>query len=131
MNDDDLRRAFRELPRHHASPRFEAEVAARLSEPIEESRPLRLVYATAALMLVILGAGVIGHLNDTRREEARIQAIRAEQEAIRAELEELKRLTDEVDPVVYIDGGDGIDFLIDPTPDSQARPAKNTLPQVQ
>ena len=129
MNEQESKQLLSALPEHRASDRFTARVMERLDEPRRKSLP-RLLAAAAVAAFVIAGAGLWTHAEQERREEARIEALRAERASISRELEELKRLTSEVEePVIEIER-EGVDVVIDLREKSSVVPAKQALPPI-
>jgi triosephosphate isomerase len=84
---------------------------ARLELP-SVRKPMRAVAAAsiaAGLIAVLAG----GQYFQMRRDEARLEALRAEQKKIASELEELKKITSAYEPVLYVGGTDDIDLYVD------------------
>jgi hypothetical protein len=116
MEDHDLGRILRELPREHAREGFTARVLADLDDA--PGRPAvsaiwrrpRLVFATAALVAVMASAGVLQYRADQRHEEARrlLRELRSEHDSLKHELESLS-----TPPVVYIGGNEQVDLVVD------------------
>lgn len=125
MEDHDVGRLLRELPRESARPGFTQRVLARLEEPAQsaavpgwrEGRGWRLRLAmaatSAAALLVVVSAGAVRHEQSREAErtaEARrlLQEIRAEHDRIEQELRALSE-----PPVVYVGGDEEVDLVVD------------------
>lgn len=124
MNDDDLNRALRELPREAASSGFTRRVLARLDEaprPIWR-RPLVLAPMAAALVATLLTWSLTGHRKQERR--ARLAELRQEQQQLAAELAALKDQADSRE-VLYLGGDEGIDIVMDLARLAERRPGRD------
>lgn len=121
MEDHDVGRLLRELPRETARPGFTQRVLARLDEPaqsaaLSEGRGWRFrlaMAATTAALLVVVSAGVVRHEQSREAErtaEARrlLQEIRAEHDRIEQELRALSE-----PPLVYVGGDEEVDLVVD------------------
>ncbi|HUO83700.1 MAG TPA: hypothetical protein VM534_01175 [Thermoanaerobaculia bacterium] len=109
MTDRKLEQLLHEIPRVTASPTFTGEVMARLEPPVPSNRRTRLAIA-AALVLMILTAGGIGY---QAREERRLAAMRLERERLVTELAEIRRLTTDPPPAIYLGTDSGTDYLLE------------------
>ena len=115
MEDHNLGRLLRELPREQARAGFTARVLANLDakpEPRTRRTP-RMVLATAALVAAVASAGIL-QLRADRHEELRkaearkvLQELRSEHESLERELRTLS------DPVVYVGGNEDVDLVVD------------------
>ena len=124
MEDHDVGRLLRELPRETARSGFTQRVLARLDEPAQsaavpgwrEGRGWRFrlaMAATTTALLAVVSAGVIRHEQSREAErtaEARrlLQEIRAEHDRIEQELRALSE-----PPVVYVGGDEEVDLVVD------------------
>lgn len=112
MEDNSLNRLLGELPRESAREGFTTRVLARLDDqpqPAVWKRP-RLVFATAALVAVMVSAGVLQYRADQRQEEARrmLRELRSEHESLKHDFESLS-----APPVVYVGGDEKVDLVVD------------------
>lgn len=118
MEDHNLNRLLRELPRETARPGFTGRVLASLDDRPEHRslriwRQPRLVLATAALVAVVGSAGFLqvraDRHEEMRRAEARkiLQELRSEHELLEQELQSLS------DPVIYVGGNEDVDLVVD------------------
>jgi hypothetical protein len=103
---------LRELPRERAREGFTARVLTSVEArpvPAIWSRP-RLVFATAALLAVMVSAGVLQYRVDQRHADARriLHELRSEHDSLKQELESLS-----APPVVYIGGNEQVDLVVD------------------
>ena len=121
MNDDDIEKLLRALPRQKASPEFTPRLLSKLdrrsSTPAAawlRAKPLRVGAATL-LLLGTLTSGVRYWYELRERAEAvrRVEALRNEYEAIERELEELHSLAAASQPVVDLVGTEDVDILLD------------------
>jgi hypothetical protein len=116
MEDQDVGRLLRELPRERAREGFTARVLASLDTPVTRRtwwQP-RLVLAAAALAAVLASAGVL-QVRSERQEEMRkaearriLQELRSEHESLKQELQSLSE-----PPVVYVGGNEDVDLVVD------------------
>ncbi|RMF73989.1 MAG: hypothetical protein D6738_07575 [Acidobacteria bacterium] len=121
MNDHDLRRLLRDLPRPAARPGFTEQVLARIDTPAAPRRAgtrrrLGVGLAAAALLLVAPLAGVLGwRAWERQRAVAELAALRQEQR----QLAEALRAWDAAPAaaarpeVVYLGGDDSVDIVFD------------------
>lgn len=117
MEDHNLGRLLRELPRETARPGFTQRVLARLDEPAKNAASstgwrLRLAVAAMAL-LVVAGAGVVRH--EQSREAARAAEARRLLREIRAEHDRIEQELHSLDepPVIYLGGDERLDLVMD------------------
>lgn len=113
MKDDELHDLLEALPRAATSEDFTARVLARLDEPARAVPRARWLTAAAVTVLVILGGFTGQYLIAKKQQEERLAAARLERAAIERELREIKRLSDEVSPVVYLGSSGEADYLVD------------------
>lgn len=103
---------LRSLPRNSASPDFNMALLERLAaEPAPRRRSPGLMAASVAALLITALAG--GQYFQMRRDEARLESLKAEQQRIALELEELKKITSAYEPVLYVGGTEEIDLYVD------------------
>ena len=124
MNDNELRELLQALPRAKASSRFTSDVLRRLRNPATPAavRPaLWLRYATAAMVLLFLFAGVRGVVRHARQE--RLQSLRAEHQRIETELHRVKQAAERSQPVMVLEDGGGTRVVVDLGTEPAARPA--------
>lgn len=116
MEDHGLDQMLSELPREHAREGFTARVLARLDSRLDRDtqapawRRPRLVFATAALVVVMASAGVLQYRADQRQAEVRrvLRELRSEHDSLKHEFESLS-----APPVVYVGGNDQVDLVVD------------------
>jgi hypothetical protein len=113
LEDHDLKKMLRELPRERARDGFTARVLAQVdARPAVSAmwRRPRLVFATAALVAVMASAGILQYRQDQRQEEARrvLRELRSEHESLKQEFESLS-----APPVVYVGGNEQVDLVVD------------------
>ncbi len=110
MNHEELSELLRTLPRETASSGFTSQVMRRTRVRRVEAPRWRLVMATAlvAILAMVSVAGV--RLVAQRERTARI---RAEQIDLRRELEQLKAISKDAEPVVYVGSSGAYDVVLD------------------
>ena len=112
--DHELSRALRTGP-EEVSPEFNRRVLARLEEP-SRRRPLRRpAFAAAALLVLALGASIALRLERapqidqaTQREE-----LLEEYRALELELQQIRQLTSQRQPSLYLGGDESFDLMYD------------------
>lgn len=125
--EQDIEKALRSLQRNAASPDFTASVISRL-EPPARRQPVR-IWAAAAIAALLITAAAGGQFVQQRREEARLEALRAEQKRLASELEELKKITSAYEPFLYVGTTEEADFYVDLRESDQARIANRDIRQ--
>jgi hypothetical protein len=116
MNDEDVSRLLRELPREEPSFDFTRRVLAKLdarSRSGSRSRGVVLAWAAAALLGVILSQGYVREWYQRSRAAARVRELRDEYRELQTELEKLRTLTRELEPVLPLGGTDDVEFVFD------------------
>lgn len=122
MNDRDLQKLLRALPREQARPGFARDVLAKLDEPARDigvrwTWPRVLLAAsTAVVALVVVPWAVHGALESRSIERNRsdLAALRAEHESLTRELRALIDLDGaQAGGVVYLGGNDAVDVVFD------------------
>ncbi len=132
MNRDPLREALRSLPRERAGAEFTPRLLERLAaeggaatRPLAVPRPAWRAFAAAAALAALLAAGGATLARFAQRPEAgsatagqparraRLQRIEVERARLSAELQELKRMADTDEPVIYLGGDDRVDLVLD------------------
>jgi hypothetical protein len=108
----DIEKLLKSLPRNAASHDFTASVISRLEPPVKRERPIRS-FAAAGIAALLISAAAGGQYLQERREEARLESLRAEQQRLASELEELKKITDVYEPVLYVGGTEEADIYVD------------------
>jgi len=116
MDNEQLDKLLRTLPRETASADLAQQVINRLEEPQTPSRTRRLAFGLT-LIAALLAAGLSAYLwLDARAEKAQIRqqiaALRSEHQLLQARLRELKQKRPER-PVVYLGGDDQVDYVLD------------------
>ncbi len=117
MEDHDLGRLLRELPREQPRAGFTARVLTSLDARPEPRtwrawRQPRLVLATAALVAAMASAGILVRADrheELRKAEARkiLQELRSEHKLLERELQSLS------EPVIYVGGNEDVDLVVD------------------
>ena len=117
MEDHSVGKLLREIPRETARTGFTTRVLARLDDsaperPREARRP-RLAFAAAAVLALVVSAGLFRYEQSrdaARAAEARqaLQEIRAEHQRLEQELRALSE-----PPVVYLGGNERVDLVLD------------------
>jgi len=113
--------ALRSLPRPVASPGFTDRVLRRLDAPEHPterhggSLPWRGGWPllVAALLLLVVGVRELWHRQQLYAATERIATLRVEQRELQREIDDLRHLTAEARPVVYLGSEDGVDFVFD------------------
>lgn len=124
LSDEDVQRLFRDLPNVPVSNDFTDKVLRRLDERPKAGglRSPRLVLAGLAAVVVI-GVATSGiSLRAMKTLQARyersqtakrVEALREEYRTLETELDKLRRLTDELEPVIDLGGTEDVDFVFD------------------
>lgn len=124
MKDEELSTLLRRLPRAVPSPTFTTVVLQRLERHATAPwwrQPALLAIAAAGLLLVLAGVFVVvaperrasGSPADVAASRERVDRLRTEYEQLEQELQELRLLAAESQPVVGVEGEDGVDYLFD------------------
>ena len=128
MNDDELGRLLKKLPRREASPEFTDRLMERLDEPPPRRyRPVSSGAARAPQAWVLAGACVVvffawflgvtfeerNQRHQRRQTAERVEMMRDEYRALLVELEELRSLASEARPVLDLGGTEQVDFVFD------------------
>ncbi len=135
MNRDPLREALRSLPKERARADFTPRLLARLETDRRRDRDLpairRPTWRAVAAATALAGAMAIGGVAISRfaarpdaaahtavapqpeARRARLERLEAERARLSAELQELKRMADTADPVIYLGGDDRVDLVLD------------------
>jgi hypothetical protein len=119
MNDSELTKALRALPRTSASPRFNSDVMRRI-RTADGPRPvfswrIAAAFAMAFCLVVVVQVGLM-----RQKETARMDGLRAEQHRIEAELAAVKEEASTYEPVVILEHSDGTRVVVDQTPKDPA-----------
>jgi hypothetical protein len=120
MNDTELTKLLRGLPRTSASPRFNSDVMRAIRTPEEQPRSaftwrVATAFAMAFCLVLVVQIGLL-----RQREAARMDALRAEQHRIQAELAAVKEQASTYEPVVIMEHTDGTRVVVDQTPKDPA-----------
>lgn len=115
MNDEDLGRLLRELPRSEPSFDFTARVLSKLDSRSRRVRRNRasIAWAGAALVGLFLSHGYIRDWYERSRAAARVREFRDEYRELQTELEKLRTLTRELEPVLDLGGTEEVEFVFD------------------
>jgi hypothetical protein len=116
MNDEDLSRLLRELPREEPSFDFTNRVLARVDgvsarEPRKRSATFVLV--GAALLGAVLSQGYLRERYQRSQAAARVRELRDEYRELQNELEKIRTLTRELEPVLDLGGTKDVEFVFD------------------
>ena len=117
VNNDDVGRLLRELPRQRASSGFTDRVMNAVSEDVTAPPRWRLPLVAAAAGLLV-GTLVVGgsHLVKPRAgavQVERVEELKNEFLELKGELEKLRSLAAELEPVLELGGTEDVDFVID------------------
>lgn len=125
MNSDRLELLLRSLPKEKASDGFTAGVMRRVREdrPAPARRPWLVPAAAALAVAIFTGAGTLAWVRAERAEERRMAAIRAEREELAAEVRQLRELTAQLEPAVYVGSSNHYDYYVGLDALDLARPA--------
>jgi hypothetical protein len=118
MKDRELDDLLHELPRHHARPGFRTRLESRLDEapPPRDLRWARAAAVGAATLLVALapiGWQRMERAREDRLARQRVEEMRLEYQALQGELRDMRRQLARSEPVVGLDAGDGLEYLVD------------------
>jgi hypothetical protein len=116
MNDEDLGRLLRELPRAEPSFDFTARVLSKAESRSRGSRRNRgsaLVWVGAALLGVVVSHGYLRERYERSRAAVRVRELRDEYRELQTELEKLRTLTRELEPVLDLGGTEDVEFVFD------------------
>jgi hypothetical protein len=106
MNDIEISRAMKRLPRTSASPHFASDVLRRLESPAEP-QPARTVWRLASAFAMILCLAVLGFEGKVLHDrQQRLVALRAEHQQLESELQQVKAIADDPRPVVVLENAD-------------------------
>ena len=112
MNDKELHDALQSLPREGASAGLTGRVLRRIERPAAPwYAPRWAAGAAAAVLILTLGLGWREWRH--RQTVTELRALLVEKQALQAELEDLRRLTAEARPVVYLGSDDHVDLVLD------------------
>jgi hypothetical protein len=116
MNDEDLSRLLRELPREDPSFDFTHRVLARV-ESVSARKPRRRVVTLAMVGASLLGAllaqGYVRERYQRSQAAARVRELRDEYRELQTELEKIRSLTRELEPVLDLGGTQDVEFVFD------------------
>jgi hypothetical protein len=116
MNDEDVSRMLRRLPREEPSRDFTARVLAKVdarSRVPRSSGALTYVWVGGLLLGVFLAQGYIRERYRQSKAATRIQELRDEYRELEGELEKLRALTQELEPVLDLGGTEDVEFVFD------------------
>jgi hypothetical protein len=116
MNDEDLSRLLRELPREEPSFDFTNRVLARVdgvSGRKPRKRAAALALAGAALLGAVLSQGYVRERYQRSQAAARVRELRHEYRELQSELEKIRTLTRELEPVLDLGGTQDVEFVFD------------------
>lgn len=109
MSHDELSDLLKSLPRTPASDGFTARTLARARQGHRALPYLRKAFAIVVSAIVLL-TGAIGLRR--HQQQVHVQQLRAEQQQIRKELEELKTLSKEREPRVFVGSSGSYDIVV-------------------
>ena len=112
--DRELSRALQTGP-EQVSSEFNRRVLARLEEPSQRRPLLRPAFAAAALLLFVLGAAIALRLERAPQIDQATQreALLDEYRALELELREIRQLTSQRRPSLYLGGDESFDLMYD------------------
>jgi hypothetical protein len=121
LSDEDIKRLLRDLPNVPVSNDFTEKVLRRLDEPPKARglRSPRLALAGLAAIVVIgvaasgISLKALRARYERSRAAERVEALREEYRTLQTELDKLRRLTDELEPVIDLGGTEDVDFVFD------------------
>jgi len=116
MNDEDVSRLLRELPREEPSFDFTARVLAKVDSRSgggRRNRASALAWLGAALLGVFLSQGYLRERYHRSKAAARVRELRDEYRELQTELEKIRRLTRELEPVLDLGGTEDVEFVFD------------------
>jgi hypothetical protein len=116
MNDEDVSRLLRELPREEPSFDFTARVLAKVDSRSRSGRRNRastFAWVGAALLGVFLSQGYLRERYQRSQAAARVRELRDEYRELQRELEKLRTLTRELEPVLDLGGTEDVEFVFD------------------
>ena len=118
MNDRDLSKLLREMPREQASVGFKTRTLARLGETREHAagQLMRWSLVGATLLAILFAALVWRSKVEDRQEEVarlRVESLRNEYSTLESELRQLRRIVATTEPVVGMEGSGEFDYLLD------------------
>jgi hypothetical protein len=116
MNEEEVSRLLRELPRGEPSFDFTDKVLTAVDARSRRPRRAR-VYSTAgmagALLAIFLGQGYLRERYQRSQAVARVRELRDEYRELQRELEKLRALSRELEPVLDLGGTEDVDFVFD------------------
>jgi len=116
MNDEDVSRLLRELPREEPSFDFTARVLAKVDSRSRSGRRNRasvLAWAAAALLGIFVSQGYLRERYQRSKAAERVRELRDEYRELQTELEKLRTLTRELEPVLDLGGTEDVGFVFD------------------
>ncbi len=116
MNDEDVSRMLRDLPREEPSADFTDRVLAKVDARTRVPRrrgALSLAFVGAALLGIFLAQGYVRERYRQSKTAARVRELRDEYRELQAELEKLRALTQELEPVLDLGGTEDVEFVFD------------------
>ena len=130
MNDDQLNRLLRGLPKEKASPDFMAQVLAKL--PSGDTRgkfSRRTTWIVAAGLALVVMVGLLFGLKvqnaaGEKRIRKEIQQLRIEHQILKTNLAELKNRLRIAPTTVYLGGDEHVDYVLDLKQLQHIRPAR-------
>lgn len=130
MNDQDLRTLLRRTPRAEASPGFKTRVLARIEERSQRRRSPMPLFAFGIVAAVLLIAAPFAWRQRIAQEQEqvarqRVESMQHEYRDLEAELRQLRRFVAESQPIVGVEGGGEVDFVLDLQELSQGREGKS------
>ncbi len=134
MNDDQLNRLLRGLPKEKASPDFTKRVLANLPSGDTQGKFLRHTtwIVAAGLILVVMVGLLFGlkvrHAAGERRIKKEIQQLRIEHQILKTNLAELRNRLQQAPTTVYLGGDEHVDYILDLKQLHHIRPARYDNP---
>jgi hypothetical protein len=128
VNHEELSELLRSLPRQSASVGFTTRVMARARDRRIRAPQWRFAMATMFVVAIAI-ISVAGVKITERNERLRLDQLRQEQADLRRELEQLKEISREAEPVVYIGTSGSYDVVVD-VPRQNSKVSSTNVPVV-
>jgi hypothetical protein len=138
MSHDPILDDLKALPREAADAHFTSRVLARLDEPVPRRHTARYLLAAAAIAVVALVSPTVVRQwreeQHQRRALAELVSIRAEHAKLTEEWREIRRLVDDSQPFIYLEGSEQHELVLDPrrlqagSVEVESRPSDDIMP---
>ncbi len=128
MNHEELSELLRTLPRETASTGFTSRVMGRTRTRGAAAPRLRFATATALVAILVMVSVAGARMVEHRETRVRTAKMRAEQLELRKELDQLKAITKQAEPVIYVGSSGAYDVVLDVS--KQKRVTSTSVPIV-